>query len=526
MSARKPKPVSPQPANSNTPPSAGHEKPVIQVVAGDIARVVDEAEAALISAGGLYQRSNLIVFLGEAPVITADKREVVSQRIFERGEHALAEDLAAAAFIERFDKRLEDWVRVNPPPWVVKTLKERVGRLRFPILTNVINAPTLRADGTLLSAPGYDPTTGLFFDLRGLAFPDIRTSPSRADAERALAVLDALIDQFPFVNEADRSVALSAILTACVRQSLATSPLHGFTAPVAGSGKSKLVDIASVIATGREAGVIAQGKTEEETEKRLGALFRAGDAVVAIDNCEAPLGGEFLCQVLTQASVRVRILGLSEAPEFSTRAFVAATGNNLVVAGDMTRRALLCQLDPKIERPELRTFDFEPVARVKADRGRYVRAALTVLLAYHHAGRPPKAIPLGSFEDWSNLVRASLLWLGRADPVDTMERARSSDPRLDELSSVLTQWAEVIGKERVTVRRLIEKATRQTYTGGEFENPDFREALLLVAGQGGVINGKRLGQWLAARANRVLRNRSIEQAGILHGNMTWQIVDR
>src|SRR3954451_21121862 len=116
--------------------------------------------------------------------------------------------------------------------------------------------------------------------------------------------------------------------------------MHAFTAPTAGSGKSMLVDIASVIATGREAGVIAQGKTEEELEKRLGALLLAGEQMIAVDNCENPLGGEFLCAMLTQQVVRARVLGRSEAPELPSNAFVTATGNNLVLAGDMTRRAV------------------------------------------------------------------------------------------------------------------------------------------------------------------------------------------
>ena len=46
-------------------------------------------------------------------------------------------------------------------------------------------------------------------------------------------------------------------------------PLHAFDAPEAGSGKSYLVDLASTIATGEIAPVIAAGRNEEETEKRL-----------------------------------------------------------------------------------------------------------------------------------------------------------------------------------------------------------------------------------------------------------------
>jgi putative DNA primase/helicase len=51
-------------------------------------------------------------------------------------------------------------------------------------------------------------------------------------------------------------------------------------APVLGSGKSKLVDIASVISTGREAAVTAQGANDEEFEKRLVSHLLAGASIV------------------------------------------------------------------------------------------------------------------------------------------------------------------------------------------------------------------------------------------------------
>ncbi len=499
-------------------------RPTIRVVAADIERIVDEAEAALIKAGrGLYQRGGLIVSVGVAKMITADGSEVGGQRIFERGEHALAEDLTAAAHFEKYNERVKDYVPCDAPSKIVKTLQQRTARLRLPPLSGVINAPTLRPDGSLLEAPGYDAATGLLFDPRGETFPAISTKPSRDDAVKALSQVKGLIETFPFVDEADRAVALSTILTACIRRTLGAAPLHAYTAPVAGSGKSMLVDLAATIATGREAGVVAQGRTEEETEKRLGALLLSGDPIIAIDNCEQPLGGEFLCQVLTQSAVRVRILGKSEAPELPTNSLITATGNNLVLVGDMTRRGLLCHLDPRVERPELRQFERNPIAAAKANRGQLVAAVLTVLRAYQVAGRPAEPSALGSFAAWSSLVRGALMWLGEADPVDTMERARSLDPRLEELSAVLTQWREVIGKDAIIVRRLIEKATKQTvgdgfdYSTREFTHPDFREALLTVAGTGGAVNSRRLGKWLSANKNRIVGGLWIEQGGIFEG---------
>jgi hypothetical protein len=95
----------------------------------------------------------------------------------------------------------------------------------------------------------------------------------------------------------------------------------------------KLVHVsANIIATGKEAGIVTQGRTEEELEKRLGALLFAGDQI-AIDNCTAPLGGAFLCALLTQSTVMVRILGKSEVVEVPTDVLATATGNNLRITG-------------------------------------------------------------------------------------------------------------------------------------------------------------------------------------------------
>ena len=370
-------------------PAPDDPRPTIQIIPGEIEVIVDKAEAALIAAGRpLYQRDGRIVFVGDAIALTASGKKITVQRIAERGDYALVEDLAASAHFVRYDARARAEVPVDPPASIARTLRQRVGRLKLPILTGIINAPTLRADGSILSMPGYDQATGLLFDPQGVEFPAVPDRPSRDDALAALAALEDLISTFPFVGDVDRSVALSAMLTAPVRRSLSAAPLHASTAPVAGSGKSILVDLASIIATGKEAPVTAQGAKEEEFEKRLGALLMTGDPIIAIDNCSKPLGGDLLCQVLTQLTVKPRILGKSESPTCSTGAFVAANGNNLVLAGDVTRRAILCRLDPKCELPETRIFDRDPVAVAKAERPRLVAAVLTILRAFHVAGRP------------------------------------------------------------------------------------------------------------------------------------------
>ena len=240
----------------------------------------------------------------------------------------------------------------------------------------------LRQDGSLHDTPGYDPMTGLLYKPE-CEFDAMPERPTRDDAIAALGMFNDLLAGFPFVTPADKAVALSAILTALDRHNMPTAPLHGFSATVAGTGKSKLVDIVSILATGRSAAVKAQPGTEDELEKRLNSELLQGATIITIDNCEHPLQSAFLCQMLTQETVSIRPLGQSRTVNVSTAATVMATGNNLQIAGDLTRRALLCSLDARCEHPERRQFDWDATDVAKTKRGRLVSAALTILRAWH-----------------------------------------------------------------------------------------------------------------------------------------------
>jgi hypothetical protein len=508
--------------------SDSSDLPIIQVIAGKLPETVDNAEATLIARGcPVYQRGGILVKPAKVRIDVADEKQTTGTRLIPLTANNIAEMVMRNARVEKYDARSQDFVPTDFPMRAAETLLDRVGEWEFPVLTGLINAPTLRRDGSILDQPGYDAATGLLFDPQGVRFPAVLDRPTKEHATAALAVLNKLICTFPFVSETDRSVALSGILTALVRRSIPTAPLHGFSAPTAGSGKSMLVDIASMIASGRQAAVYAQGKTEEEAEKSLGAALIAGDALISIDNCEHPLGGERLCQALTQRSLRIRILGQSLNVEVPSNASVFATGNNLTVLGDMTRRTLLCTLDPECERPETRLFDANPIDLIQRDRGRYAVAALTIMRAFHVAGSPRQNPPLGSFEAWSGLVRDALVWAGAADPVTTMDKVRETDPKLQQLTSVVDQWHHALGERSATVKDVIELAVRSTMNGfnrPEFINSDFREALLVVAGENGVINSRKLGKWLASNKGRVVNGlRLIGQSG--HASMmTWRLL--
>jgi hypothetical protein len=519
------------PANGSifaNPNQARHNRPTIRFVGGNLPEAVDQAEQALIAADiGYYQMGGRIVRIGALPSLQVGLKDRAQWRMIDVSEAELVEAFTTVADWAKPAKNGD--AQINCPNLVAETYLARRGKWSLPALVGVIDVPTLRSDGTVLASPGYDRRSGLLLKPSGTVVPPISNSPSRSDAIAALAALEAPLTGFPFVADADRSVALSALLTAACRSALGSAPLHGISAPTAGSGKSTIIDLASILRTGRSAATIAQGKNAEELEKRLGAMFLEGEGFVAIDNCESPLGGEFLCQALTQSALKVRPLGKSAVIEVPTMAVMTATGNNLTFVGDMSRRALLCQLDPGVERPELREFSFDPIVYALANRGNLVAAALTILRAYHVAGCPHQVAPLGSFADWSNLVRSALMWLGCADPCDTMEKVRKADPQMALIKHVMAQWGKAFGRKAVTTGDLAAKAEEvagQSSGSATIKNPKYpelRDALLAVAGEGARINGRKLGRWLSGQQGRVVNGHKFVSTGTRGGQLLWTL---
>jgi hypothetical protein len=502
--------------------TAESDWPQIFVIAGELPRVVNEAETALLNLGReIYQRGGLVV----RPVLTklkaSDDRDVQSWRLIPVTQPHLVEVLTCAAQFLKYDARSKGWTPVDAPDKVAETYLTREGAWNLPILTGIVNTPFLRADGSLCEQAGYDISSGLLFKPDGQCFPPIPEFPTKAQALEAIALLNKLIDTFPFVTLTDRSVALAAMLTALDRRSIATAPLIALTAPVAGSGKSLLVDVVAMLATGRLMPVISQGRNEEELEKRLGAAFLAGDVAISIDNCEYELKSTLLCQALTQQWLNIRVLGRSKNVETPMNAAIYATGNNLVVAGDLTRRALLGSLDARCERPELRTFDTDIISTVRSDRGRLVAAGLTVLRAWQVA-RPREMMnlsPFGGFEQWSQRIREPLVWLGMADPCESIANVRSNDPERDALGTVILQWQEHLGVgNKHTIQEVIERAVNIT---------TFQTALINVAAsRAGFVSNDRLGRWLKRVQGKIVNGLTLLQLGNNHGYPVWGLIRR
>jgi putative DNA primase/helicase len=275
-----------------------------------------------------------------------------------------------------------------------------------------------------------------------------------------------------------------------------TCPLHLITAPEAGSGKSYLADLVSLIATGEQA-LIATAPSAEETEKRLIGAALAGHPIITLDNCHAALAGDFLCQLTERPLLQLRALGSSDKIRVTNTYTTLATGNNAAVADDMVRRTISCRLDANAERPENREFRQNPVVMICQARAKYVAACLTIGRAYLTAGKPRPLPSLPRYEAWSDLVRSALVWLGLPDPVASMESLRGTDPVRQQRAAVFSAWRFELPSGRHQVADVIDFALTR---------PALCAALLEVAASRDgrdEISPRRLGKWLARNENTI-----------------------
>ena len=487
------------------------ERRAIMVAPGRVDLLATDAEAAIIDSGKpIFQRGRELVRPAQFNVPASKGRMTISAGMASLSQAGMIDAMAESADWMKYDGRKKKNTPTDPPPLPAAILLSRVGQWRFPTISGVLTSPTLRPDGTMLHEPGFDPATRLYHVVdQGLTPGYVPDQPTPEQAREALDLLSELIDEFPFVGPVDRSVALSGLMTPVLRGAIPVAPLHAIKASTAGTGKSYLVDSAAMLAMGRSCPVISVSVDAKETESRINGLLLGGFPIVSLDNVNGELGSDVLCQAVTQPTVQVRRLGASDIFEIESRATWFATGNGLRVRGDMTRRTVICNLDAGVERPEMRQFEHRPVEDIAADRGKYIAAVLTIARAYVAAGKPGRLPPPASFEEWSDLVRSPLVWLGMADPWTSTEAAREDDPELSALRDILGGWADAIGiGEPVPVRKVVETANAKdvSYDDGPapWKWPDFRANLSQIAGTRGIVDPIRLGRWLLGREGRIV----------------------
>jgi hypothetical protein len=417
----------------------------------------------------------------------------------------------------------------DPPPAICSSVISLGNQRRLKPLMGVITAPTLRADGSVLNAPGYDLETKLIYDPIEHV-PDIPMFPSRGQALQAIKVLWKPFENFPFCGPVDRAVHLAALLTTAVRSSLSVAPGFAYDAPTQGSGKTLLARCVGVLLSGAEPSVWPHtaGRDDEEIRKRIFTVLRTGARVLIWDNVVGAFDSPSMASCMTSPMLTDRVLGQSISSTVPNRMLLILTGNNLTLQGEMPRRILVCRIDPEVERPFSRHFELEPFGYCRANRQRMICAALTLIRAYlTHGVINPLNGRLASFEDWDECVRHAVSYANElmpdmfGDVMDSIVANQAADPELETLTIFLKAWFDAFPARAISASELI------TSVSGSFNDPkliQLKKAIEdLPLSNNQQLNSKSVGRYLGYRKGRVAGGLVLEPGLKISDRQTWRV---
>lgn len=374
-----------------------------------------------------------------------------------------------------------------PPQFIIDGLSAQGEWEKVRHLEMITTTPIMRADGTVLEAPGYDHMTGVIYapDYPHEAIPE---SPTVADVQNAVAELDDVIGEFVFESPANRAAWFASVLTPLARHMIRGSvPMFLVDSSTQGTGKTLLVRLACIIATGSEPPMYDYTPENEEIKKLITSMGMAGHRIYFFDNINADvgvLGGSGLAKALTSPHWGDRVLGQNKTWQGKLIGSWYGSGNNVIIDPDMARRIVHIRICPTQERPdEKSTFKYYPlVDHVKKNKHRLVRAALIILRGRYTAGVPETKLPAwGDYVEWTNIVRQACVMAGVGDPAGTRMRLRDlADIENDSQRAFVRGWKEIanlIGgnpRSPITVKVVLNALYPQT---GQSQFPGMRDAL-------------------------------------------------
>lgn len=359
-------------------------------------------------------------------------------------------------------KKSEGLVATYPEPAVATDICLRHAA-RLPVLEEFTRAPVFDRNLRLIRKSGYDKTARLYADTADLALPQqvpqVPTSKDLKEAKRW--IIEEMMGDFPFVDDASRAHSVGAVLAPFVRQALnGPIPLHLIESPSAGTGKSLLANVLAIPATGvNPASMSDPGQDEAEWRKRITSTLLRMPSYIFIDNVAHCLDSDTLASALTSTWWEDRILGSSRNIRLPQRATWIATGNNLHLKMDIARRSTPIRIDAKTASPWNRDGFRHPdiIGWSKENRPWLIWACLTLVRHWIAQGKPAGKMKMGSFEGYARIIGGIL----EAAEIPGFlanyeENFRRADTSSEEWEAFITSWWENYSHKPRTVTELAE----------------------------------------------------------------------
>lgn len=416
-------------------------------------------------------------------------------------------------------KRAGDTVYQEPafPPLPLAENILAKGRWPFPALAGLARAPIVRPDGSICTMPGYDAQSHLLYAPDpGLKLSEIPEFPKTQEIRACVDSLLAVINDFPFADQASRANALSILFSVILRPVInGHIPLAILDAPTQGTGKTLLATVLVHIAVGRIASESVPSKlNEDEWRKKITTVLMTSAPVILLDNVpdNTAIDSSALAAALTSHEWSDRRLGKNETIRVPSKAVWIATGNNLRVAGDMPRRSYCVRLDAQAERPwersGFRIPDLE--AHVSENRGQLLTAALTIVRGWFAAQCPRvKMRPFGSFDEWAGVVGSVMGYAGIDGFLENLDQTRLvQDEDNQQWGVVFEAWWNRFGQTVVTVSELF-----GAFFAEGADPIDIPEILMVQKDRGEGSLRRSLGKQFSRLSGRVFNGRKLCVAG-------------
>ena len=280
-----------------------------------------------------------------------------------------------------------------------------------PHINAIYQHPIVLPGGSVATDSGYIPEIEAWLNCDWTGWDDLDASDEGVEAAKSL-LLDDLLHDFIWEDEASRANFLAYLLTFPMRPAIGGYvPMLAVTAPVQGSGKTLLLDLAHIIWQGRQALATQVGSDDrserEEMRKRMTALLMQAPESVVFDNATRAFDNAALASALTTGRYQDRVLGESVNVELDVRTIFAATGNHLKFEGDMPRRVYWCRLGVNQEKPEERKGFKHPrlIKWTTENKDALMAACLTLIKAWIEKDMPiNEDIVWGSYEEWAETM--------------------------------------------------------------------------------------------------------------------------
>ncbi|AWY09239.1 hypothetical protein vBRpoSV10_117 [Ruegeria phage vB_RpoS-V10] len=345
----------------------------------------------------------------------------------------------------------------------------------YPDLRGVVTTPTFTKKGSLLTTPGYDYESKLYYhpDI-ALSVPSVAMKPTEENLyEAKRLIIEEVLADFPLGALTRREIIEQALdgegvpavtnMMACLllpfmREMVdGPTPGHLLVKPAPGTGASLLTDTFSIIATGQVTPALAMPTSKDEMSKTLTSVLANGQNIVFFDNINHSVDSGELASAMTTPTYQARILGKSQTIEVDVRCAWIFTGNNVTLSSELVRRLIMIDLDAQVANPELREGWRHDDIRgwAKEHRGELVWACLTIIQNWVAQGMVhQKDSVLASYENWSGVVGGVLKAAGMGGFMKNRDalKASSSDSDSDDVEMLLEAWWAACGSKPISAK--------------------------------------------------------------------------